>query len=75
MKCLSGKKEAIVFIKTLKNANFEIRNLTEFMDENEQSHLQASDIDNLIDVFSFMNKIIDNKDIKTDEDFIKIFKK
>ena len=72
---LSGKEEAIIFIKTLKNANFEIRNLTEFMDENEQSHLQASDIDNLIDVFSFMNKIIDNKDIKTDEDFIKIFKK
>ena len=45
------------------------------MDENDQSHLQATDIDNLIDIFSFINKILDNKDIKTDEDFIKIFKK
>ena len=52
----------------------EIRNLNEFIDENESSDLQTSDIDNLINVYSFFLKLMDDKNIKTDEDLLIIFK-
>ena len=71
---LLGKEDAIIFIKTIKNSNLEIRNLNEFIDESETSELQTSDIDNLINVFSFINKLMEDKNIKTDEDLLKIFK-
>ena len=64
-----GKEESILFIKKIKEANLEIRNLNEFIDENENSQLQTTDIDNLLDVYTFFNNIMENKDIKTDENF------
>ena len=72
---LLGKQESILFIKKIKDSNLEIRNLNEFIDESENSQLQTTDIDNLIDVYTFFKKLIDNKEIKTDEDLLKIFKK
>ena len=71
---LLGKEESITFIKTIKDSNLEIRNLNEFIDESESSELQTSDIDNLINVYSFFNKLMEDKNIKTDEDLLKIFK-
>ena len=71
---LLGKEESITFIKTIKDRNLEIRNLNEFIDESESSELQTSDIDNLINVFSFFEKLMENKNIKTDENLLKIFK-
>ena len=69
------KEESLLFIKKIKDANLEIRNLNEFIDENENSQLQTTDIDNLLDVYTFFKKIMDNKNIKTDEDFFNIFNK
>ena len=71
---LLGKDEAITFIKTIKDSNLEIRNLNEFIDESETSELQTSDIDNLINVYSFFEKLMEDKNILTDEDLLKIFK-
>ena len=73
-KLLLGKEEAITFIKTIKDRNLEIRNLNEFIDESETSELQTSDIDNLLNVYSFFDKLMENKKITTDENFLKIFK-
>ena len=69
---LSDKKESILFIKTLIDSNMDIRSLNEFIDESA-SELQASDIDNLIYVFTFYEKIIDNKKITSDRELIDIF--
>ena len=71
---LLGKEESITFIKKIKDSNLEIRNLNEFIDESETSELQMSDIDNLINVYSFFEKLMKNDKIKTDEDLLKIFK-
>ena len=70
---LYEKEESILFIKKLRETNFEIRNLNEFIDENENKQLDITDIDNLIDVYTFFIKLINNENIKTDEDFIKLF--
>ena len=69
-----GKEESIEFIKKIKDANLEIRNLNEFIDENENSQLQTTDIDNLLDIYTFFEKLFNNKSINTDESFHKIFK-
>ncbi len=69
------KEESLLFIKKIKDTNLDIRNLNEFIDENENSQLQTSDIDNLLDIYTFFKKIMDNKDIKTDEDFFNVFRK
>ena len=71
---LLGKEDAIIFIKTIKDRNLEIRNLNEFIDESETSELQTSDIDNLLNVYSFFDRLIVNKSINTDENLLKIFK-
>ena len=71
---LLGKEEAITFIKTIKDRNLDIRNLNEFIDESETSELQTSDIDNLLNVYSFFEKLMENKNIKTDENLLNIFK-
>ena len=72
---LLGKEEAILFIKTIKDSNLEIRNLNEFIDESDNSQLQTTDIDNLIDVYTFFKKLMDNQQVKSDEDLLKIFRK
>ena len=72
---LLGKEESLLFIKKIKDSNLEIRNLNEFIDETENSQLQTTDIDNLMDVFTFFTSLIDNQEIKTDEEFLKIFRK
>ena len=69
-----GKEESLLFIKKIKDANLEIRNLNEFIDENENSQLQTTDIDNLLDVYTFFKTLMENKDIKTDEKFYKTFR-
>ena len=69
-----GKEEAITFIKMIKDKNIEIRNLNEFINESENSELQTSDIDNLLYVYSFFDKLIENNKIKKDENLLKIFK-
>jgi len=69
------KKDAIEFLKTLKDSNIDIRNLNEFIVENTISELQTSDIDNLYYVFDFFIKIFNNKEIKTDKLLFKVFTK
>ena len=69
-----GKEDSILFIKKINDANLEIRNLNEFIDENENSQLQTTDIDNLLDVYTFFLKLMENKSIKTDENFHNIFR-
>ena len=71
----SIKKDSIVFLKTLTNLNFEIRNLNEFVVENAASELQTSHIDNLIYVFEFFVKIFNDKEITSDKTLIEIFGK
>ena len=71
---LLGKEEAIIFIKKIKDSNLEIRNLNEFIDEIDSSQLQTTDIDNLIDVYTFFNKLMGNENIKTDIDLLTNFK-
>jgi len=68
------QKKSIEFLKTIRDKNFDIRYLNEFLDESEASDLQTSDIDNLIYINDFFNKIINNKEINTDEKFLKKFK-
>ena len=74
-KIFKGKEDALSFIKKIKDSNLEIRNLNEFIDENENSQLQVNDIDNLLDVFTFFNNLIEDKNITTDENFHNQFKK
>ena len=69
-----GKEDSIEFIKIIKDSNLEIRNLNEFIDENENSQLQITDIDNLLDIYTFFKKFIENKEIGTDENFFNMFK-
>ena len=71
---LLGKEEAIIFIKKIKDSNLEIRNLNEFIDEIDSSQLQTTDIDNLIDVYTFFNKLLGNEQIKTDMELLMNFK-
>ena len=66
------KEESINFIKKIIDDNFEIRNLNDFIDESA-SELQISDIENLIYVFSFYHKFINNPKITTDQELIEIF--
>ena len=72
---LANKKEPILFIKEIKEKNFEIRNLNEFIDESA-SELQISDIDNLSFVYKlFQSLIINLSNIRTDKELIDIFRK
>ena len=71
---LLGKEEAILFIKQIKDSNLDIRNLNEFIDETDNSQLQTTDIDNLMDVYRFFIKLMENKSIKSDEILLKIFR-
>ena len=70
-----GKEDSIEFIKDIKKSNLEIRNLNEFIDENENNQIQINDIDNLLDVYTFFRKFLENNEIKTDNDFYDEFKK
>ena len=72
---LYGKEDSILFLKEIKDSKLEIRNLGEFIDETENKQIDITDIDNLIDVYTFFLKLMDNQDIKTDEDFLQIFGK
>ena len=72
---LANKKEPILFIKEIREKNFEIRNLNEFIDESA-SELQISDIDNLSFVYElFQSLIINLSNIRTDKELIDIFRK
>ena len=64
----------IKYLKEYKDTNLEIRNLNEFIEESENSQLLTSDIDNLVDVFSFFNKLMDNKKIDKDVTLLQKFK-
>ena len=68
------EKKSIQFLKPIKEKNFDLRNLNEFIDENGSSHLQTYDIDNLIYIYIFFSKFIQDKNIKSDEEFFKAFK-
>ena len=68
------QKKSIEFLKTIKEKNLDIRYLNEFIDESEASDLQTSDIDNLIYVNNFFNKILNNKEITNDEKFLNKFR-
>ena len=70
---IRGKEESLIFIKKIKNYNFDIRNLGEFIYFSEDSELQINDIDNLISVYSFFEKVINDQRIKTDENLLQIF--
>ena len=70
-----NKGDSITFIKKIKDSNLDIRNLNEFIDEQENSQLQTSDIDNLLDIYTFFNSLMKNDKIKTDKDLILIFKR
>ena len=66
------KEESINFIKILKESNYEIRNLNDFIDDSA-SELQTSNIEDLLYVYSFYNKLLGNKNIITDINLIEIF--
>ena len=66
------KEESIYFIKAIKDNNFEIKNLNDFID-NSASELHISYIENLIYVYSFYIKLINNNKITTDKELIEIF--
>ena len=68
------QKKSIQFLKTIKDKNFDLRYLNEFIDESESSDLATSDIDNLININVFFKKFLGNKEIKTDENFLTFFK-
>ena len=70
-----GKEESLLFIKRIKDSNLEIRNLNEFIDENENSQLQVNDIDNLLDVYTFYDNIMTDGNIKNDKTFHDQFQK
>ena len=70
-----GKEDSIEFIKDIKESNLEIRNLNEFIDESENTQIQINDIDNLLDVYTFFNKFLENNEIKSDLNFYEEFKK
>ena len=72
---LIDKGESITFIKKIKDTNLDIRNLNEFIDEQENSQLQTSDIDNLLDIYTFFNSFMNNKKLKTDLHILIQFKK
>ena len=72
---LINRGESITFIKEIKDTNLDIRNLNEFIDEQENSQLQTSDIDNLLDVYTFFNSFMNNKKLKTDLHILIQFKK
>ena len=69
------QKKSVQFLKTIKDKNFDIRYLNEFIDESESIDLQTSDIDNLNNINMFFSKFVQNKEIKTDENFFVAFKK
>ena len=71
---LLGNEKALLFIKEIKDSNLDIRNLNEFIDENENSQLQTTDVDNLMDVYRFFIKLMNDGNIKTDENLLKIFR-
>ena len=71
---LLGNEEAFIFIKKIKDSNLEIRNLNEFIDEIDGSQLQTTDIDNLMDIYIFFNRLLGNDNIKTDEQLLVNFK-
>ena len=66
------KEESIYFIKAIKDNNFEIKNLNDFID-NSESELHISYIENLTYVYSFYIKLINNNKITTDKELIEIF--
>ena len=72
---LIDKGDSIMFIKKIKDTNLDIRNLNEFIDEQENSQLQTSDIDNLLDIYTFFNSLMNNKILKTDLHVLIQFKK
>ena len=72
---LLGKEEAITFIKKIKDSQLEIRNLNEFIDEQENSQLTTNDIDNLLAIYNFFNALIENQKISSDLELIDIFQK
>ena len=68
---LSGKEEALLLIKIIKDSNLGLRNLYEFVDEEEYKTIN----DNFIDVYIFFKNIMDNQELKTDEELLLIFQK
>jgi len=70
-----GKKDSLLFIKKIKDSKLEIRNLNEFIDESENSQLETKDIDNLIDVYTFLDKFMEKHKNNTDEELFQIFRK
>ena len=72
---LLDKEDAITFIKKIKESQLEIRNLNEFIDEQDNSQLTTTDIDNLLDIYNFINGIMENQNITRDFELIEAFKK
>ena len=72
---LLDKEDAITFIKKIKESQLEIRNLNEFIDEQDNSQLTTTDIDNLLDIYNFINGIMENQSITRDFELIEAFKK
>ena len=68
------QKRSVQFLRTIKEKNFDIRYLNEFIDESESSDLQTSDIDNLIYINTFFANLTKNRNIDTDKKFLEIFK-
>ena len=72
----SFKEDSLLFINEIKNSKLDIRSLNEYIVvEGENTDIQTSDIENLIYIYQFFNKIIDDKNVKTDENFIALLGK
>ena len=69
------QKAPILFIKVIKDKKIDIRNLNEFIVESAETEIQISDIENLIKIYNFFMKILDDKDSTTDEILLTKFNK
>ena len=68
------QRKSILFLKTIKEKNFDLRYLNEFIDESDSPNLQASNIDNLIYINMFFSNFYKNNEINSDEKFFMVFK-
>ena len=66
-KLLYGREEALLFFKSVKDSNFDILNLNDLIDNEE---LETGDIEDLYNVNMFFDKLMDDQDIKTDEELL-----
>ena len=71
----SFDEDALLFLDDIKKKKLDIRSLNEFIVvEGENTDIQTSDIENLINIYQFFIEIIGNDNLETDEKVIESLK-